>query len=55
MQMDAVERALAVVAESRAWREKIEAERAERRQKMQAAPLPLYVLKSKKQLELRLQ
>lgn len=55
MQMDAVERALTVVAESRAWREKIAAERAERRQRMQAAPRPLYVLKSKKQLELRLQ
>lgn len=55
MPVDAVERALTVVAESRAWREKIAAERAERRQRMQGAPRPLYVLKSKKQLELRLQ
>jgi len=55
MQMDAIERALAVVAESRAWREKVAAERAERLRKTQAAPRPLYVLKSKKQLELRLQ
>ncbi len=55
MQTDSVARALAVVAESRAWREKLAEERAERLQKMQAAPRPFYVLKSKKQLELRLQ
>lgn len=55
MQTDAVERALAVVAASRAWREKVAAERAERLQKIEASPRPLYVLKSKKQLELRLQ
>nr|WP_298094783.1 hypothetical protein [uncultured Shinella sp.] len=55
MQNDVVARALAEVAASRAWREKNAAERAERLQRMQSTPRPLYVLKSKKQLELRLQ
>lgn len=55
MQNDVVERALAEVAASRAWREKVAAERAERVRKLQAVPRPIYVLKSTKQLELRLQ
>lgn len=55
MQNDVVARALAEVAASRAWREKVAAERAERFRKLQDTPRPLYVLKSKKQLELRLQ
>nr|WP_314092298.1 hypothetical protein [uncultured Shinella sp.] len=55
MQNDVVARALAEVAASRAWREKVAAERAERITKLQAVPRPLYVLKGAKQLELRLQ
>lgn len=55
MQTDPVERALAIVAESRAWREKVAAERAERLQKVQAATRPLYVLKNNRPLEPRLQ
>ncbi len=55
MQNDVVARALAEVAASRAWREKVATERAERQRKLQGASRPLYVLKSKKQLELRLQ
>ena len=48
MQTDVVERALAEVAACRAWREKLAAERAERRRALEAAPQPLYVLKGKK-------
>ena len=55
MQNDVVAKALAEVAASRAWREKIAAQRAERLRQLQDAPRPLYVLKTKKQLELRLQ
>lgn len=55
MQNDVVARALAEVAASRAWREKNAARRAETQLKAAGAPRPFYVLKSKKQLELRLQ
>ena len=48
MQTDVVERALAEVAACRAWREKLAAERAERRRATEVAPRPLYVLKNKK-------
>lgn len=55
MQTDAIERALEMVAASRALRERQLANRAELQRKVEAAAKPLYVLKSKKQLELRLQ
>lgn len=55
MQTDAVERALAEVAACRALREKQQAHRAEFQRRVEAAAKPLYVLKSKAQLELRLQ
>ncbi|WP_242225093.1 hypothetical protein [Shinella zoogloeoides] len=56
MQTDSIERALAEVAACRALREKQLAVRAENRRKLEAATAkPLYVLKHKKQLELRLQ
>ncbi|WP_421593877.1 hypothetical protein [Shinella sp. M27] len=55
MQTDTLARALATVVGSRVWREKVAAELAERLQEMQVATRPLYVLKSKKQLKLRLQ
>lgn len=54
MQMNAVERALQLVAASRALRERQLANRVELQRKVDAAAKPLYVLKSKKQLELRL-
>jgi hypothetical protein len=55
MQIDAVERALEVIASGRSLREKQLANRAEIQRKVAAGAKPLYVLKSKKQLELRLQ
>jgi hypothetical protein len=55
MQSDAIERALAEVAACRALREKQQAHRAEFQRKLEAVAKPLYVLKSKAQLELRLQ
>ncbi|MFB9791221.1 MULTISPECIES: hypothetical protein [Shinella] len=55
MQSDAIERALAEVAACRALREKQQAHRAEFQRKLEAVARPLYVLKSKTQLELRLQ
>ncbi|AOF90052.1 hypothetical protein [Sinorhizobium sp. RAC02] len=55
MQMDAVERAREIIASGQSLREKQLANRAEIQRKVQAAAKPLYVLKSKKQLELRLQ
>ncbi|WP_168169006.1 hypothetical protein [Shinella sp. HZN7] len=55
MQIDSIEKALAEVAACRALREKQLALRAETQRKLEAAAKPLYVLKHKKQLELRLQ
>jgi hypothetical protein len=55
MQMDAVERAREIIASGQSLREKQLANRAEIQRKVEAAAKPLYVLKSKKQLELRLQ
>jgi len=55
MQNDAIERALAEVAACRALREKQQAHRAEFQRRLEAVAKPLYVLKRKSQLELRLQ
>lgn len=55
MRTDAVENALAEVAACRALREKQMAHRIEIQRRLEAQAKPLYVLKSKKQLELRLQ
>lgn len=55
MQADSIEKALAEVAACRALREKQMAYRLENQRKLEAAARPLYVLKSKKQLEQRLQ
>ena len=55
MQTDAIERALAEVAACRALRERERAHRADIQRKIEAVAKPLYVLKSKRQLELRLQ
>ena len=55
MQIDAVERALAIVAAGRTLREKQRENRAEIQRKVNAIARPLYVLKAKNQLELRLQ
>ncbi|MCW5712312.1 hypothetical protein [Shinella sp.] len=55
MQTDSIEKALAEVAACRALREKQMAYRLENQRKLEAVARPLYVLKNKKQLELRLQ
>ena len=55
MQTDSIEKALAEVAACRALREKQLALRAENRRKLEAVAKPLYVLKSKRQMELPLQ
>lgn len=55
MQNDPVAKALAEVAASRAWREKRAEQRAKLLEKVQASSRPLYILKSKKQLQLQLQ
>ncbi|MFC6447627.1 hypothetical protein [Shinella zoogloeoides] len=55
MQTDSIEKALAEVAACRALREKQLALRVENQRKLEAVAKPLYVLRSKKQLELRLQ
>ena len=52
MQTDSIEKALAEVAACRALREKQLALRAENQRKLEAVAKPLYVLRSKKQLEL---
>ncbi|MBB5040698.1 hypothetical protein [Shinella fusca] len=55
MHADPIQKALEMVAASRALRERQLANRAELQRKVAAAAKPLYVLKSKRQLELRLQ
>ncbi|UNK36605.1 hypothetical protein MNR02_08765 [Shinella sp. H4-D48] len=55
MQTDAIEKALETIAASRALRERQLANRAELQRKAAASAKPLYVLRSKRQLELRLQ
>lgn len=55
MQSDAVERALTEVAASRNLRERQLARRLETQRQLAATTKPIYILKSKKQLELRLQ